>query len=125
MALSVEQLGKAAVSAGVLTADELKSVWTQLSAADRPKDGETLANLLVQQGKLTEFQSKELLSNSGIPLVLGDYVLLSKIGAGGMGQVYKARHRRMDRVVAIKILAPELVRRPGAIARTGAGLSVS
>jgi hypothetical protein len=43
------------------------------------------AGLLVKRGTLTEFQSQELLSGSGTPLVLGDYVLLSKIGAGGMG----------------------------------------
>ncbi|MCH7728965.1 MAG: protein kinase, partial [Planctomycetes bacterium] len=38
--------------------------------------------------------------------VLGDYVLLGKIGAGGMGQVFKAQHRRMDRIVALKLLRP-------------------
>ena len=31
---------------------------------------------------------------------LGDYVLLSRIGGGGMGRVFKAKHRRMDRLVA-------------------------
>jgi len=36
--------------------------------------------------------------------IFGEYVVLGKIGAGGMGQVFKARHRRMDRVVALKIL---------------------
>ena len=39
---------------------------------------------------------------------LGDYQLVGKIGAGGMGQVYKARHRRMKRMVALKTLPDEL-----------------
>src|SRR4029077_3002487 len=36
--------------------------------------------------------------------ILGNYVLLDKIGAGGMGMVFKAQHRRMKRLVAVKVL---------------------
>jgi serine/threonine protein kinase len=39
---------------------------------------------------------------------LGPYEVLSLIGAGGMGEVYQARDTRLDRKVAIKVLAPEL-----------------
>ena len=39
---------------------------------------------------------------------LGDYELVAKIGVGGMGQVFKARHRRMKRMVALKTLPDEL-----------------
>ncbi|MGA7158880.1 MAG: bifunctional serine/threonine-protein kinase/formylglycine-generating enzyme family protein [Acidobacteriaceae bacterium] len=40
---------------------------------------------------------------------LGRYVVLGAIGAGGMGEVYRARDEKLERVVAIKILAPGLV----------------
>ena len=40
--------------------------------------------------------------------VLGPYEILSPIGAGGMGEVYRARDTRLERIVAIKVL-PEHV----------------
>src|ERR1700736_1112756 len=42
---------------------------------------------------------------------LGPYEILSAIGAGGMGEVYKARDSRLDRMVAIKILSAHLADR--------------
>jgi serine/threonine protein kinase len=39
---------------------------------------------------------------------LGPYEVLSLIGSGGMGEVYRGRDTRLDRTVALKVLAPEL-----------------
>ncbi len=43
---------------------------------------------------------------------LGPYEILSALGAGGMGEVYKSRDTRLDRVVAIKILPDTLAADP-------------
>ena len=44
--------------------------------------------------------------------LLGPHEILSLLGAGGMGEVYKARDTRLDRIVAIKVLPAHLADRP-------------
>lgn len=48
---------------------------------------------------------------------LGRYKILSPIGAGGMGEVYRAKDTRLDRSVAIKVLPEETSRDPAALSR--------
>ncbi len=48
---------------------------------------------------------------------LGPYEILSLLGAGGMGQVYRARDSRLDRDVAIKVLPLSVARDPEVLAR--------
>ena len=48
---------------------------------------------------------------------LGPYEVLAPIGAGGMGEVYKARDTRLDRAVAIKVLPSNLSSSPELRAR--------
>ena len=43
---------------------------------------------------------------------LGPYEIQSALGAGGMGEVYKARDTRLDRIVAIKVLPDNLAADP-------------
>ena len=85
--------------------------------ADKREDSQELARVLVQSNKLTRFQASLLLKGQGKSLMLGDYVVLDRIGAGGMGQVFRARHRRMDRIVALKVLARKALLRPDAAQR--------
>ncbi len=49
--------------------------------------------------------------------ILGPYRIVSKLGAGGMGEVYRAEDVELDRQVAIKILQPALTRNPMAMER--------
>ena len=48
---------------------------------------------------------------------LGPYEILAPIGAGGMGEVYKARDTRLDRTVAIKVLPAHVSSNPDLRAR--------
>ena len=62
-----------------------------------------LADSLVEQGALTRYQARELLAGRTV-FRLGAYVFLDELGKGGMGQVFKAEHELMGRLVAVKVL---------------------
>ena len=92
-----DEFAKSVVASGLLSADDLQTFWQRIPAPQRPKDGETLGAILVQQSRLTEYQKQELLAGRGKNLILGNYVILDKLGQGGMGMVLKAEHKRMRR----------------------------
>lgn len=108
------RLEKRIAAAGLFDPAQLRELAELRTRFPRAAD---LARELVRRGRLTPFQSGELLAGRADELVLGSYVLLEPIGEGGMGRVFKARHRVMDRVVAIKLIRPEYLENKAVISR--------
>ncbi|HEV3024763.1 MAG TPA: protein kinase, partial [Pirellulales bacterium] len=116
--MSFEQFVNDLDSTGLLAANETRALVDGLRAEKRPRDAQGLAKELVRAGKLTRYQATNVLQGNAKHLRFDDYVILDKIGEGGMGQVYKAQHDRMKRVVALKILPPlAAARSPEAVGR--------
>jgi serine/threonine-protein kinase len=89
----------------------------QMSGAVQSGDARALGRELVARNWLTAFQANQLLAGRGTDLLLGPYRISDRLGEGGMGQVFKAYHTAMDRVVALKVIAKDRVSNPTAVAR--------
>jgi eukaryotic-like serine/threonine-protein kinase len=75
-------------------------------------DPREVATVLVDTGVLTRFQADRLLTGRSDGFLLGPYLILEPIGKGPSGRVYKARHRTMNRLVAVKVLDPAKTSNP-------------
>ena len=104
MEVVLSQFVKSLTKSGLMTSQQVEAFIEKLPPEKKPEDGKTLAQELVRHKKLTKFQAQAVYQGKTKGLTLGDYVVLDRIGQGGMGQVFKARHKVMKRVVALKTL---------------------
>ena len=111
---------QAALQSGLVDAEALTTCWNAIPAGKREAPehiDRRLARQAVQSRALTLWQAQQLLAGRTSGYRVDRYTLLDLIGQGGMGRVYLARDTRLNRRVALKILSPERVNNPRAIAR--------
>ena len=92
-------------ASSLLAGEELVRTLKWLDAQSSHLECSVAVQSLVTLGNLSAFQANAVCEGQIGDLQLGNYDLLDRLGSGGMGTVYKARHRRMKRIVAIKVLA--------------------
>jgi serine/threonine protein kinase len=114
------QFWKATIRSGLLDVESLTACWDAIEPAKRdvPEHiDRRLARRAVESKLLTFWQAQQLLAGRTGGYRVDRYLLLDLIGQGGMGRVYLARDTRLSRPVALKILAPERLSKPRALAR--------
>lgn len=107
------------VDSGIVSQEDVTQI--SLSSESEPSSfdaaqsepAEAMLQRLKELGSLTGFQLESLEQGGPDRLLLGDYILIDRLGAGGMGEVFRAIHRVMRREVAIKRLKTGVVQSPG------------
>jgi serine/threonine protein kinase/CubicO group peptidase (beta-lactamase class C family) len=116
-----------AVRKGVASLQEFSQTLIDLGLSNRaeleqfsahPDEGVLgLSRALVRAGKLTAYQAAAIYQQKSRGLLVGNYLILDKLGQGGMGVVFLARHRTLGRLGALKILPPSFSRDQNAVLR--------
>ncbi len=102
--LSIEQLDRC-----------LSDIPDEKRTAD--KIDNRLARLAIHHGFLTLWQAQRVLTRRTASLFIEKYLLVDTLGQGGMGRVFLAKDRRLNRLVAIKVLNPDRTNHERSLAR--------
>ena len=116
-AIDLEQFVASLYQSGILPAREIQSFFDEIPEDRCPTTSEELAAEMVRSRMLTPFQAEALLQGRSQGLVLGSYVVLDRLGKGGMGGVFRGMHRGMKRIVALKVLLPRRMKSPESVER--------
>ncbi len=104
-------LGRVVVEQGFCTRDELEDCLALQTELSQQSNQRSLADLLVSNGYVTQTQllrARTTADEQRVMQQIPGYQIISKLGAGAMATVFKARQLSLDRIVAIKVLPKRL-----------------
>src|SRR3989304_3028080 len=115
---SAESSLRSVRKSGLVEERRLESLLEELRQSGRTTDdARALADLMVERGLLTRFQSDQLLLGRNRGFYLGRYKIMELLAASGMSSVYLAEHVHMRRRVALKVLPPRRMSQASRLAR--------
>jgi len=117
MPITVRELVDELSASGLLSQEQSGSCLQQFGMDIDSGDAEAFARKLIEHDRLTRFQASAALQGQCGALIIGDYHVLDIIGAGGMGRIYKGRHRILERLVAIKVMQIAQAANPSLVQR--------
>jgi len=99
-------------AAGLLSSDAVTRFSTEIESG-----ADALLDKLLAEEVITQWQADKFRAGLASDIFFGEYLVLRELGRGGMGTVLLARHLRMDREVAIKVLPVTAMESETAVAR--------
>ena len=106
MSASADEFLRNLMRSELLSREELQAAVRKVPS-ERREDPAQLADDLIAQRLLTQFQAHKVLAGVVVGLKLGPYQVQAPIGRGGMGTVYLARDSRNGETAAIKVVSPK------------------
>lgn len=98
--------GKLAIEAGYITEDGLQeAIGLQNKRVKDTGERVNLGRILLDKGFMTKVQIKSILASQAKSIEVTGFEIESKLGAGNMGAVYKAKHLKTGTMVALKIMS--------------------